>query len=51
MKYTPRRIAAWLEVMDRIDMYDSASRISEGRAAGGEAKAVNAFLRKLREQL
>ena len=52
MTYTPRRIAAWLEVMERLDMHDMASRIAEVQAgAQGDGKEVKSFMRKLREQL
>jgi hypothetical protein len=52
MKYTPRRIAAWLEVMERINAHDTADRITEMQAgAQGSPKEMRSYLRKLREQL
>jgi hypothetical protein len=51
VNYTPRRIVAWLEVMERIESDDKASQIEIVRMANAEDKGVRSLTRKLREQL
>lgn len=51
MSYTPRRIMAWLEIMERIDVHDRASEIEKLMVGMHPGKDMRANLRKLREQL
>lgn len=51
MIYTPRRIVAWLEIMERIHIHDRASDIEIVMAGTHANKELKATLRKLREQL
>lgn len=51
MTYTPRRIVAWLEVMERIDVHDRASEIETIMAGSHPSKELKTTLHKLREQL
>lgn len=51
MSYTPRRIVAWLEIMERIDVHDRAAEIEKVMLGSHPGKDLRATLRKLREQL
>lgn len=51
MKYTPRRIVAWLEVMERIEQHDKADKMEIASAGNAGGKDFARVLRKLRDQL